>query len=120
MPKPKPIPVQTPTPAPIAAPAASPQPVYTAPPVTQSDSWYEQQIFAREGALASMNAGGCIGLGQSCPAVRGDSDHAPLALACPNWRTDEPCQLVFWQGYMADRYHTWAAAYSFRIANGWW
>lgn len=116
-------------PAPVVATYAPP--VVTTPPAAPnglSDAQMEQYIFDNEGQLASINPGGCIGLGQSCPAIRGDSAHAPLALACPDWATNRPCQLNFWQNYMLTHinidtgkpYGTWAVAYQFKMRHGWW
>ena len=52
--------------------------------------------------LEAINSIGCIGLGQDC--------NGQLAIDCPDWQTDRPCQEVFWQRYMSNRYGTWNKA----------
>lgn len=69
-------------------------------------------IFSHEGALNSINSLGCKGEGQDC--------NGGLEIECPNWPIDKPCQDAFFTHYMQSRYGTWANAYAFKVANGWW
>jgi resuscitation-promoting factor RpfB len=71
-------------------------------------------IIGRESGWrpGALNAGGCAGLGQACPASK-------LARACPDWQTNPVCQLQFFGGY-AGRYGGWQGAYNFWIVNHWW
>ena len=59
--------------------------------------------------LDAVNEIGCVGLGQDC--------NGALPIACPNWRTDRPCQDAFWEDYMKRRYGTWAAAKAHWLAR---
>jgi hypothetical protein len=112
--------------APVAAPAPQPpaQTALNSAPaasssvcgvyVSQGNS-YMDYIFLHESTNnpCAINAGGCIGLGQSCPGGSG------LATACPNWRQDVACQIAHFTGY-ANRYGGWAGSYAFWLANHWW
>lgn len=61
----------------------------------------------------AMNASGCAGLGQSCPASK-------LAAVCPNWQTDPVCQMGFFNDYAVGRYGSWNAAYEVWQRQRWW
>lgn len=63
--------------------------------------------------LLSVNANGCIGIGQSCPGGSG------LAADCPDWQTNYACQNAHFTKY-AQRYGGWAGSYAFWLANHWW
>lgn len=73
-------------------------------------------IFMKESSNnpGAVNAGGCIGLGQSCPGGSG------LANDCPNWRNDVPCQIAHFTKYANNRYGGWGGAYNFWLNNHWW
>lgn len=75
---------------------------------------YVANIITAEthGNYQDVNSIGCIGVMQSCTGG--------LAKACPNWRSDDICQLNFFYYYMTQRYGSWANAWAFHIANGWW
>lgn len=68
-------------------------------------------IFQKESGnrLNAVNSGGCYGLGQDC--------NGTLASACPNWRTDRPCQEAFWESYMQRRYGSWEKARAHWLAR---
>lgn len=88
---------------------------------TPTGNYYEDYIFQHESGyiLNRVNSKGCYGLGQDC--------NNRLASVCPNWKTDEACQLKYWENYMINRYGSWYNAYQFWIRtdarpyNGhWW
>jgi hypothetical protein len=83
--------------------------------ISQSDYAYVDYIFSRESRwnAAAMNAGGCGGLGQACPAGK-------LAAVCPAWQTDAVCQTKFFSGYAIGRYGSWQGAYNAWLAKHWW
>ena len=81
------------------------------------DNQYAAYIYGQESGgrvtgmcnTTAMNAGGCFGIGQACPGskvARCGSDYA--------------CQNEWFTGYALGRYKSWAAAYNFHRANGWW
>lgn len=81
------------------------------------DNQYAAYIYGQESGgrvtgmcnTTAMNAGGCFGIGQACPG--GKVAHCGSDYACQNeWFT----------GYALGRYGSWAAAYNFHKANGWW
>ena len=78
------------------------------------DNSYANAIFMSEShcSLTAVNSSsGDFGIGQSAGG---------LASACPDWQTDYTCQDNFFNNYAISRYGSWAAAYDFHIANGWW
>lgn len=83
--------------------------------ISPNDYNYVDYIFTHESHWnpAAVNAGGCAGLGQACPGSK-------LAAVCPNWQNDPVCQIKFFNGYAVGRYKSWAAAYQFKVAKGWW
>ena len=83
--------------------------------ISQSDYAYVDYIFSRESRwnAAAMNAGGCGGLGQACPAGK-------LAAVCPAWQTDAVCQTKFISGYAIGRYGSWQGAYNAWLTKHWW
>ncbi len=93
---------------------ADKQAVMAAAGISPSDYAYVDYIFSRESRwnAASLNAGGCGGLGQACPAGK-------LATVCPNWQTDPVCQTRWFTGY-ASRYGGWAGAYNAWLTKHWW
>lgn len=66
---------------------------------------------------ASVNGGGCVGLGQNCPDKHGN---VAVIAACPNWQTDYACQDAWFTGYMEHRYGTWEKAKAFWVIHHWW
>lgn len=59
----------------------------------------------------ATNAGGCYGIGQACPAKHEVRNTCGADYACQNrWFTN----------YAMERYGSWASAYNFHKANGWW
>lgn len=58
---------------------------------------------------ASVNKGGCRGLGQACPGSK---------LPCSS--SDYPCQDAWFTSYMVSRYGSWDKAKAFWIAHNWW
>lgn len=100
----------------VEVPKLIPKVPYNAPmEVTDAKSF----IYNKESSNnpASVNSGGCIGLGQACPA----GAKPALLLACPNWQTDYTCQDNFFTNvYMKNRYGTWENAKAFWLRNGWW
>lgn len=93
---------------------ADKQAVMAAAGISPSDYAYVDYIFSRESRwnAAALNAGGCGGLGQACPASK-------LANVCPNWQTDPVCQTRWFNGY-ASRYGGWAGAYNAWLTKHWW
>jgi hypothetical protein len=73
--------------------------------ISPDDYAYVDYVFSRESHwnAAAMNAGGCGGLGQACPAGK-------LAAVCPGWQSDPVCQTRFFTGYAVGRYGSWAGA----------
>lgn len=59
--------------------------------------------------LTSVNASGCVGLGQDC--------NGQLAVACPDWQTDYACQDKYFTSYMLSRYGSWTAAKAHWLAR---
>jgi hypothetical protein len=86
------------------------------PPLTEA----QQFIFAKEsgGRLDAVNEGGCIGLGQDCNGwlVTGRNGSP----ACPDWRTNYYCQLLYWDWYANTVYGSWANARAFRASHNYW
>lgn len=82
--------------------------------ISASDQPYANYIISHESGWnpASLNSGGCAGLGQACPGSK-------LANACPDWQVDPVCQLEYFSGYAAGK-GGWYKAYLFKQANGWW
>ena len=81
---------------PVAPKAVTaPTPVVVTPPA--NDGSARGFIFSVESGnrLDATNPGGCYGLGQDCNDV--------LRFACPNWRTDRPCQERFWEASKTQR-----------------
>lgn len=83
--------------------------------ISADDYAYVDYIFSRESRwnAAAMNAGGCGGLGQACPAGK-------LANVCPGWQSDPVCQTRFFSGYAIGRYGSWAGAYNAWLSKHWW
>lgn len=126
-----PLPSDTPTPEPTQI--ETPKPDIAAPVVravkkiqgfiygVKTGNYYEDYIFQHESGyiLNRVNKEGCYGLGQDC--------NNRLASVCPNWRTDQACQLRYWESYMLNRYGSWINAYNFwnrtdcrPFCNHWW
>lgn len=80
------------------------------------DNAYAAYIYGMESGgrvpgncdVNAMNAGGCGGIGQACPASK---------MSCG---ADYSCQNAFFSNYALTRYGSWADAYAFHKANGWW
>lgn len=83
--------------------------------IPQSSFMYADYIIEHESHWnpGALNSRGCAGLGQACPGSK-------LAAACPAWRTDAVCQMRYFNGYAVGRYGTWANAYNYKKAHGWW
>ncbi|MGB4967606.1 MAG: ubiquitin-like domain-containing protein [Candidatus Saccharimonadales bacterium] len=83
--------------------------------ISPDDYAYVDYVFSRESHwnAAAMNAGGCGGLGQACPAGK-------LAAVCPGWQSDPVCQTRFFTGYAVGRYGSWAGAYNAWLSKHWW
>lgn len=94
---------------------ANKQAVLAAAGISPSDYAYVDYIFSRESRwnAAAMNASGCGGLGQACPATK-------LARVCPNWQSDPVCQTKFFTGYAVGRYGSWQGAYNAWLTKHWW
>lgn len=60
-------------------------------------------------STTATNAGGCYGIGQDCNGV--------LRSSCG---ADYACQNAYFNDYAIRRYKSWANAYAFHKANGWW
>ena len=109
--------VTAPSPEPQIVPVTEKQspPVTVATPVIyHTDNYYMEYIFQHEssGRLTAVNYLGCIGLGQDC--------NGQLAVKCPNWTTDQACQVAFFSDYAVRRYGSWEASCNFWINNHWW
>jgi len=91
------------------------QSVMAAAGISRSDFSYVDFIISHESRwnAAALNARGCGGLGQACPASK-------LAAACPNWQRDAVCQLKWFTGYAEGRYGSWAGAYNAWQSKRWW
>ena len=80
------------------------------------DNEYAAYIYGQESGgrvtgncnPSSVNAGGCRGIGQACPGSK---------LPCG---ADYACQNAYFTNYALGKYKSWAAAYNFHKANGWW
>lgn len=83
--------------------------------IPQSSYVYTDFVISHESGWnpASVNAGGCAGLGQACPASK-------LAAACPSWRSDPVCQIKYFNGYAVGRYGGWGGAYNFWTSHHYW
>lgn len=77
------------------------------------DNEYAQYIYQKESGCSTTarNAGGCLGLGQSCPGSK-------LLAVCPN--LDYACENAFFTQYATSRYGSWQGAYNFWLGHGWW
>lgn len=81
------------------------------------DNQYAAYIYGQESGgrvtgmcnTTAMNAGGCFGIGQACPGSK-----------VAHCGSDYACQNEWFTGYALGRYKSWAAAYNFHRANGWW
>ena len=81
------------------------------------DNQYAAYIYGQESGgkvtgmcnTTAMNAGGCFGIGQACPGSK-----------VAHCGADYACQNAWFTQYALDRYKSWAAAYNFHKANGWW
>lgn len=81
------------------------------------DNQYAAYIYGMESggrvvgncSTTARNPGGCYGIGQACPASK--------VAQCG---TNYSCQNAWFSSYAIDRYGSWASAYSFHKANGWW
>lgn len=81
------------------------------------DNSYAAYIYGQEsgGRVTGMcnttarNAGGCLGIGQACPGSK-----------IAHCGADYGCQNAWFNNYAIQRYGSWASAYSFHKANGWW
>lgn len=73
-------------------------------------------IFHRESTWRpdAVNKIGCIGLGQSCPVGSG------LAKECPDWQTNQVCQIKHFDKYAKNRYGGWHQSVAAWKAQGWW
>ena len=80
------------------------------------DNQYAAYIYGQESGgrvtgncnPSAVNAGGCRGIGQACPGGK---------LPCG---ADYACQNAWFNNYAIERYGSWAVAYNFHKANGWW
>lgn len=77
------------------------------------DNSYANAIYMWETGckLVDPNSEGCDGIGQACPASK-------IYAACPDM--DYACQNAWFTNYAISRYGSWANAYAFHLANGWW
>lgn len=83
------------------------------------DNYYASYIYANESGghvigncnPTILNAEGCIGIGQACPASK-------LIAACPN--LDYACENAYFIDYANTKYGGWEGAYDFWTANHWW
>ena len=82
--------------------------------ISSSDYGYVNFIVSRESNWnpASLNAGGCAGLGQACPGSK-------LANACSAWQNNPVCQLQFFSRY-SSKYGGWGGAYNFWVGHHYW
>jgi hypothetical protein len=99
------------------------QPVRTtsyAPPAPQGncgDNAYAAYIYGMESGgrvpgncnTTARNASGCYGIGQACPGSK-----------VAHCGADYACQNAWFTNYAMQRYGSWASAYNFHKANGWW
>lgn len=91
--------------------------VNTAPVGNCGDNYYASYIYGMESggrvvgncSTTARNAGGCYGIGQACPGSK-----------VAHCGADYACQNEWFTGYALGRYGSWAAAYNFHKANGWW
>lgn len=113
----KPQPVEEPAPTPEAKRVlTTKQELMTAANIPDSEWGAVDYIVTHESGWnhLAVNYLGCIGLGQSCPGGSG------LASDCPNWKTDQVCQLRHFSRYAVRRYGSWWNAYNFWTRNNWW
>lgn len=91
------------------------QSVMAAAGISRGDYSFVDFIISHESRwnAAALNARGCGGLGQACPASK-------LAASCPNWQKDAVCQLKWFSGYAEGRYGSWGAAYNAWQSKRWW
>lgn len=91
------------------------QSVMAAAGISRENYSYVDFIISHESRwnAAALNARGCGGLGQACPASK-------MASSCPNWQKDAVCQLKWFSGYAEGRYGTWGAAYNAWQSKRWW
>lgn len=71
------------------------------------------ETYAEKFAGAESSAQVGYGLCQSTPAIK-------MATAGADWRTNPVTQMKWCASYAQGRYGSWAAAYRFKVANGWW
>lgn len=91
--------------------------VNTAPVGNCGDNYYASYIYGMESggrvvgncSTTARNANGCYGIGQACPGSK-----------VAHCGADYACQNEWFTGYALGRYGSWAAAYNFHKANGWW
>lgn len=101
-------PVATETPAPVSGSGFM---------TNCGDNEYAAYIYGMEsGGLVpghcdtgAVNYLGCTGIGQSCPASK-----------IAHCGVDYACQNAWFSNYAIERYGSWAAAYAYHKANGWW
>lgn len=113
---------QTPTTPTIASQAAT----VVATTYSQPTDWYKAFIYQKESGNnpTRWNSTGCFGLGQNCPAVKGQTP--PVLLACSTM--DYGCEDAWFTHYMQTHidldtdlpYGTWQNAYTFWIAHSYW
>lgn len=91
------------------------QAVMAAAGISRGDYSYVDFIISHESRwnAAALNARGCGGLGQACPASK-------LANSCPEWQKDAVCQLKWFSGYANGRYGGWSGAYNAWQNKHWW
>lgn len=81
------------------------------------DNSYAAYIYGMESGgrvpgncdTTARNAGGCYGIGQACPGSK-----------VAHCGADYACQNAWFTNYAIQRYGSWASAYNFHKANGWW
>jgi TolA-binding protein len=95
-----------------ATPTASADPL-TATVDGCGDNAMANYIYTHESScnLSVVNAEGCIGIGQACPASK-------LTAVCPG--LDYACENAFFTDYANTRYGGWEGAYAFWTQNHWW
>jgi uncharacterized protein YabE (DUF348 family) len=84
--------------------------------ISGADYEYVDYIVSSESGWnpAARNVhSGAYGLCQALPGSK-------MATAGSDWEINPVTQLRWCNGYAHDRYGSWAAAYSFKAANGWW
>jgi hypothetical protein len=99
-----------PAPTPAARPLTVDDPVPSSAFGCDEVHWAAREIYMRESGCnpASVNGGGCRGIGQACPGSK---------LPCG---ADFACQHAWFTGYAMSRYGSWEAAWAAWQRQHWW